>query len=68
MSIDLRTTPTGIAWMSAEQLGRAYRRRELSPVEVTRATLARIERLNPTLPAFHPRAGRIPPIDGEARR
>jgi aspartyl-tRNA(Asn)/glutamyl-tRNA(Gln) amidotransferase subunit A len=30
----------------------AYRRRELSPVEVTRAVLARIERLNPALNAF----------------
>jgi len=46
------TLSTDIAWMSAEQLGRAYRARELSPVEATRATLERIERLNPRLRAF----------------
>jgi aspartyl-tRNA(Asn)/glutamyl-tRNA(Gln) amidotransferase subunit A len=48
----MSTLSTAIAWMSAEQLGRAYRARELSPVEVTRATLERIERLNPRLRAF----------------
>jgi aspartyl-tRNA(Asn)/glutamyl-tRNA(Gln) amidotransferase subunit A len=48
----MSTLSTEIAWMSAEQLGRAYRARELSPVEVTRATLERIERLNPRLRAF----------------
>ncbi|MHB0870240.1 MAG: amidase [Chloroflexota bacterium] len=34
------------------ELGRLYRSNKLSPVEVTRATLDRIERLNPELNAF----------------
>src|SRR5262245_3676226 len=38
--------------LSGAALVRAYRRRELSPVEVTRAVLQRIERLNPTYNAF----------------
>ncbi len=39
-------------YMPAVEAGRAIRRKELSPVELTRAVLARIERLNPTLNAF----------------
>ncbi|MCZ6747757.1 MAG: amidase [SAR324 cluster bacterium] len=39
-------------WLSAVELLRAYRSRRLSPVEVTRALLERIERLNPRLNAF----------------
>src|SRR5512138_2853873 len=39
--------------LSATQLLDAYRRHELSPVEVTRAVLERIERLNPVLNAFN---------------
>ncbi|MCZ6554404.1 MAG: amidase family protein, partial [SAR324 cluster bacterium] len=39
-------------WLSAVELLRAYRSRRLSPVEVTRALLERIERLNPHLNAF----------------
>jgi aspartyl-tRNA(Asn)/glutamyl-tRNA(Gln) amidotransferase subunit A len=38
--------------LSGAALIRAYRRRELSPVEVTRSVLQRIERLNPTYNAF----------------
>ncbi|MCC6209475.1 MAG: amidase, partial [Burkholderiales bacterium] len=38
--------------LSATELLRLYRRRKLSPVEATRATLARIEKLNPVLNAF----------------
>jgi aspartyl-tRNA(Asn)/glutamyl-tRNA(Gln) amidotransferase subunit A len=38
--------------LSATELLEGYRRHELSPVEVTRAVLARIERLNPVLNAF----------------
>jgi Asp-tRNA(Asn)/Glu-tRNA(Gln) amidotransferase A subunit family amidase len=37
---------------SAADLGRLYRSRELSPVKVTEAVLARVERLNPKLNAF----------------
>src|SRR5215475_4492805 len=38
--------------LSAGELIRRYRRRELSPVEVARDALARIDRLNPTINAF----------------
>src|SRR5829696_9053063 len=41
-----------IAFLSASELGTLYGARELSPVEVTRAILERIERLNPELNAF----------------
>ena len=40
------------AFLSAVELARAYARRDLSPVEVTRELLARIERLDPELRAF----------------
>ena len=38
--------------LSATDLVRAYARKQLSPVEVTRAVLRRIEKLNPVLNAF----------------
>ena len=41
-----------IADLTAADLLRLYRRRDLSPVEVTRDTLARIERFNPIINAF----------------
>jgi aspartyl-tRNA(Asn)/glutamyl-tRNA(Gln) amidotransferase subunit A len=41
-----------IAYATIRGLGARYRKRELSPVEVTRALLARIEKLDPTLHAF----------------
>jgi aspartyl-tRNA(Asn)/glutamyl-tRNA(Gln) amidotransferase subunit A len=41
-----------IAYASIRELGRRYRAKELSPVEVTRALLARIEKLDPVLHAF----------------
>jgi aspartyl-tRNA(Asn)/glutamyl-tRNA(Gln) amidotransferase subunit A len=41
-----------IAYMSASELIERYMRRELSPVEVTRAILEQIERVNPTVNAF----------------
>jgi aspartyl-tRNA(Asn)/glutamyl-tRNA(Gln) amidotransferase subunit A len=41
-----------VAGLSATELLRHYRRRTLSPVEATRAVLARIERLNPIYNAF----------------
>lgn len=39
-------------YMPAVEAARAIRRKELSAVELARAVLARIERLNPTLNAF----------------
>jgi aspartyl-tRNA(Asn)/glutamyl-tRNA(Gln) amidotransferase subunit A len=41
-----------IAYATIRELGARYRKRELSPVEVTRALLARIDKLDPTLHAF----------------
>ena len=41
-----------IAYATIRELGTRYRRRELSPVEVTKALLARIEKLDPALHAF----------------
>lgn len=43
---------TDIASLNAADLARLYRRRTLSPVEVTRDALARIERFNPVINAF----------------
>ncbi len=43
---------TDIAYMSASDLALKIRRRELSPVEVVEATIARIERRNPSLNAL----------------
>jgi len=41
-----------LAYLSASELSDCIRRRELSPVELVRSTLARIERAQPTLNAF----------------
>lgn len=41
-----------VAYLPAAELRELYRRRDLSPVEVTRIVLERIERLNPELNAF----------------
>ena len=41
-----------IAYATIRELGARYRKREISPVEVTRAQLARIEKLDPILHAF----------------
>src|SRR5713101_6179444 len=41
-----------IFYATIRELGARYRRREISPVEVTHALLARIERLDPVLHAF----------------
>ncbi len=43
---------TDPAALSATELLRLYRRRQLSPVETTRAVLARIERFDPAVNAF----------------
>lgn len=39
-------------WLTATELLRRYRRRELSPVEVIQSVLARLERIEPRLNAF----------------
>ncbi|HEU4437763.1 MAG TPA: amidase family protein [Methylomirabilota bacterium] len=41
-----------LCWMPASEMAPAIKRRKLSPVEVMKAVLGRIERLNPTLNAF----------------
>ena len=41
-----------IAFASIRELGARYRKRDLSPVEVTQALLARIERLDPTIRSY----------------
>jgi aspartyl-tRNA(Asn)/glutamyl-tRNA(Gln) amidotransferase subunit A len=45
-------TDTALAFASIEEVARLYRKRKVSPVEVTKLLLARIERLNPKLNAF----------------
>ncbi|MGH8720433.1 MAG: amidase family protein, partial [Burkholderiales bacterium] len=44
---------TDLCALSATELLRAYRAKTLSPVEATRAALARIEKLNPVLNCFN---------------
>jgi aspartyl-tRNA(Asn)/glutamyl-tRNA(Gln) amidotransferase subunit A len=41
-----------LAWLSAAELATAVRARKISPVEITEALLARIERINPKLNAL----------------
>jgi aspartyl-tRNA(Asn)/glutamyl-tRNA(Gln) amidotransferase subunit A len=43
---------TELSYLTIAEAGAAYRRREVSPVDLTRALLERIEQLNPTLDAF----------------
>lgn len=45
-------TDTELAFLSIEQTARLLRRKEISPVELVDAALARIERWNPELTAF----------------
>jgi aspartyl-tRNA(Asn)/glutamyl-tRNA(Gln) amidotransferase subunit A len=45
-------TGTDLCWMSSAELVVAMRRKKVSPVELMRAVLDRIERLNPKLNAF----------------
>ena len=45
-------TNTGLCYTPATELGRLIRTKALSPVELMRAVLERIERLNPTLNCF----------------
>ena len=43
---------TDLAFASIEEVGKLFRKRKLSPVEVTKLMLARIEQLNPKLNAY----------------
>ena len=45
-------TNTDLAFASIEELARLYRKRKVSPVEVTKLMLARIDQLNPKLNAY----------------
>jgi aspartyl-tRNA(Asn)/glutamyl-tRNA(Gln) amidotransferase subunit A len=45
-------TDTDLAYASIEEIARLFRKRKLSPVELTKLILARIESLNPKLNAF----------------
>jgi len=45
-------THTDLAFASIEEVARLYRKRKLSPVELTKLMLARIEQLNPKLNAY----------------
>ena len=45
-------TDTDLAFASIEEVARLYRKRKLSPVDVTKLMLARIEQLNPKLNAY----------------
>ena len=43
---------TDLAFASIDEIGNLFRKRKLSPVELTKLMLARIERLNPKLNAY----------------
>lgn len=45
-------TDSDVAFASIEEIGSLFRKRKLSPVELTKLMLARIERLNPKLNAY----------------
>lgn len=45
-------TDSDVAFTSIEEIGKLFRKGKLSPVEVTKLMLARIERLNPKLNAY----------------
>jgi aspartyl-tRNA(Asn)/glutamyl-tRNA(Gln) amidotransferase subunit A len=46
------TSEGELCWLSIAEVGRLLKRRQLSPVELVRALLARIEHVNPRLNAF----------------
>jgi len=46
------TTDTDLAFASIEEISRLFRQRKLSPVELTRLMLSRIDQLNPKLNAY----------------
>src|ERR1700719_429973 len=43
---------TELAYASIEEIGKLFRKRKISPVELTKLMLARIDRLNPKLNAY----------------
>src|SRR5258708_30638961 len=43
---------TDLAYLTIEEIGKLFRKRQLSPVELTKLMLARIERINPKLNAY----------------
>ena len=45
-------TDTDLAFASIEEVARLYRKRKVSPVEVTKLMLARVDQLNPKLNAY----------------
>lgn len=45
-------TDSDVAFGSIEEIGKLFRKRKLSPLELTKLMLARIERLNPKLNAY----------------
>ena len=45
-------TDTDLAFASIEEIGKLFRKRKLSPLELTKLMLARIEQLNPKLNAY----------------
>jgi aspartyl-tRNA(Asn)/glutamyl-tRNA(Gln) amidotransferase subunit A len=45
-------TDTGLAFASIQEVARLFRKRKLSPVELTKLILARIDKLNPKLNAY----------------
>ena len=45
-------TDTDLAFASIEEVARLYRQRKLSPIELTKLMLARIDDLNPKLNAY----------------
>ncbi|HEY7254758.1 MAG TPA: amidase, partial [Methylomirabilota bacterium] len=45
-------TSEDLCWMPASEMAPAIKRRKLSPVDVMKAVLARVERLNPALNAY----------------
>ncbi len=45
-------TDHDLAFASIEEVARLYRKRKLSPVELTKLMLARIDQLNPKLNAY----------------
>ena len=52
-------TSDDLCWLPASELAPAIKRRKLSPVELMKAVLARIERLNPRLNALDRKSTRL---------